>query len=100
MDGNAPATKQDIADLDQKIEQLRAEMKMDMEQLRSEMSHGYRDVAEHLDDIGTKTLTAFCNVAVSPLINVPADSQTPPHPSQPWSPRPASAESQDRGTNR
>ena len=37
MDGNAPATKQDIADLDQKIEQLRAEMKMDMEQLRSEI---------------------------------------------------------------
>jgi hypothetical protein len=52
MDGNAPATKQDISDLDQKIEQL-----------RSEMNHGYRDVVERLDDIGTKMLTAFYNVA-------------------------------------
>ena len=63
MNGNEPATKQDIADLDQKIEQLSAELKTDMEQLRSEMSHGYRDVLERVDDIGTKMLTAFYNGA-------------------------------------
>jgi phage shock protein A len=59
MSGNEPATKQDIADLEQKI----GEIKTDMEQLRSEMNHGYRDVVERLDDIATRMLTAFYNVA-------------------------------------
>jgi hypothetical protein len=52
MSGSEPATRRDIADLEQK-----------MEQLRSEMNHGYRDVVERLDEIGTKMLTAFYNVA-------------------------------------
>ena len=51
-DRNAPANKGDIADLDQKIEQL-----------RSEMNHGYRDLAERLDDGITRMLNAFYGVA-------------------------------------
>jgi hypothetical protein len=40
-DRNAPATKGDIADLEQEFEQK-------FEQLRSEMNHGYADLAERI----------------------------------------------------
>jgi hypothetical protein len=56
MNGNEPATKQDLADLDKRFH-------ADIEQLRSEMNHGYRDLLERIDDVGTRMLTAFYNVA-------------------------------------
>lgn len=51
-DRNAPATKGDIADLEQKFEQK-------FEQLRSEMNHGYADLAERISDGETRLLKAF-----------------------------------------
>ena len=46
--GDAPATKHDIARLDQAIEQLRVEM-----------NHGYNDLAERITDSETRVLKAF-----------------------------------------
>jgi hypothetical protein len=43
-DRNAPATKGDIADLDEKFEQK-------FDQLRSEMNHGYADLVERFSDV-------------------------------------------------
>jgi len=55
-----PATKGDIAAaegrLDEKIDEK-------VGQLRSEMNHGYRDLAERLDDGITRMLNAFYGVA-------------------------------------
>lgn len=51
-DQDAHATKGDIA-----------AVKQDIEQLRSEMNHGYRDLAEKLDDGITRMMTAFYGVA-------------------------------------
>ena len=48
IDRNAPATKGDIADLDQRIEMLRAEVQ-----------HGYNDLRETLRDSQTELLKAF-----------------------------------------
>lgn len=66
-DRNAPATKGDIADLDQKIDQkiemLRSDLDQKIDQLRSEVNHGYRDLSERLDEGITKLLTAFYSVA-------------------------------------
>jgi hypothetical protein len=53
---NAPATKGDIADAEERFEEK-------IEQLRSEMNHGYRDLAERLDDGITRMLNAFYGVA-------------------------------------
>jgi tetrahydromethanopterin S-methyltransferase subunit G len=63
MNGNEPATKQDLADLKKEFHTDMGQLRTDMDQLRSEMNHSYRDVVERLDDIGTKMLTAFYNVA-------------------------------------
>ena len=51
-DRNAPATKGDFADLEQKFEQK-------FEQLRNEMNHGYADLAERISDGETRLLKAF-----------------------------------------
>jgi hypothetical protein len=53
-DRNAPATKGDIADLEQKFEQL-----------RGEMNHGYADLAERISDSETRLLKAFYDFAQS-----------------------------------
>jgi len=55
-DQNIPATKQDIAAAEQRIDEK-------IEQLRSEVNHGYRELQERLDDGVTRMLTAFYNVA-------------------------------------
>jgi hypothetical protein len=55
-DRDTPATKGDIADLDQKFEQK-------FEQLRSEMNHGYSDLAERILDSETRLLKAFYGFA-------------------------------------
>lgn len=47
-----PATKADIAEIDQKIELL-----------RSEMNHQYRDVVERIADSQTELLKAFYGYA-------------------------------------
>jgi hypothetical protein len=57
-DRNAPATKGDIADLEQKFEQK-------FEQLRGEMNHGYADLAERISDSETRLLKAFYDFAQS-----------------------------------
>lgn len=54
MNGNEPATKQDITELDQKIEQLRAET-----------NHQYNDLVETIRDSETKLLQAFYGYAAS-----------------------------------
>jgi len=68
-DRNAPATKGDIADLDQKIEQkfeqLRGDMNQGFEQLRGEMNHSYADLAERISDGETRLLKAFYDFAQS-----------------------------------
>jgi DNA-directed RNA polymerase len=64
---NAPATKGDIAAAEErfekKIERLEERLDEKIEQLRSEMNHGYRDLAERLDDGITRMLNAFYGVA-------------------------------------
>ena len=55
-DNTAPATKNDIAALEQKFDQK-------FEQLRSEMNHGYTDLAERLSDGETRLLKAFSDFA-------------------------------------
>jgi hypothetical protein len=57
---NAPATKGDIAAAEERLEERLDEK---IEQLRSEMNHGYRDLAERLDDGITRMLNAFYGVA-------------------------------------
>jgi hypothetical protein len=75
-DRNAPATKGDIVDLDQKleqfrsetnhqIEQLRSENRENLEQLRSEVNHGYADIVERMSDGETRLLRAFYDFATS-----------------------------------
>ncbi len=53
-DRNAPATKGDVADLEQKLEQV-----------RSEVNHGYRDLAERIVDAETRLVKAFYDFAQS-----------------------------------
>jgi len=48
IDRNAPATKGDIADLDQRLEML-----------RTEVQHGYNDLRETIRDTQTELLKAF-----------------------------------------
>jgi hypothetical protein len=57
---NAPATKGDDATA---VERLDERLNEKIEQLRSEMNHGYRDLAERLDDGITRMLNAFYGVA-------------------------------------
>ena len=54
MNGNEPATKQDIA-----------AVKSDIEQLRSETNHQYNDLLETIRDSETKLLQAFYGYAAS-----------------------------------
>jgi chromosome segregation ATPase len=81
--GNAPATKSDIADLDEKIGRLdkKFDQKIDqldkkidektnqldqkIDQLRSEVNHGYRDLVERIGDSETRLLRAFYDFAQS-----------------------------------
>ncbi len=58
MDGNEPATKQDIPDLKQGL-------RTSIEQLRSDMKHNYRDLLKRLDELATRMITAFNSVAES-----------------------------------
>ena len=51
---DVPATRGDVARLDEKIEQL-----------RSEMNHGYRDLSERITDSETRVLKAFYSYAES-----------------------------------
>jgi len=62
-DRNAPATKGDILDLDEKFEQFRSESNEKFELLRSEMSHGYNDIVERIHDTQTELLKAFYGYA-------------------------------------
>jgi len=67
--GNAPATKSDLNDLearligriDGKIEQVDGKI----EQLRSEMNHIYNDIVERMSDGETRLLKAFYDFAQS-----------------------------------
>lgn len=60
-DRNAPATKGDIADLEQKVEQIEQKV----EQIRGEMNHGYADLAERISGSETRLLKAFYDFAQS-----------------------------------
>ncbi len=57
-DRNAPATKGDIAELEQKFEEK-------FDQLRGEMNHGYADLAERISDSEGRLLKAFYDFAQS-----------------------------------
>lgn len=57
-DRNAPATKGDIADLEQRVDQK-------FDQLRAEVNHGYADLAERISDSETRLLKAFYDFAQS-----------------------------------
>jgi uncharacterized membrane-anchored protein YhcB (DUF1043 family) len=89
MNGDAPATKQDVQDLRSELKQdvqnlrselkqdtkdlrtelkqdnrdLRTELKQDNEMLRSEMHHIYDNLVERIADSETKLLQAFYNFA-------------------------------------
>jgi len=64
-DRSAPATKGDIAGLDQKFAQLRGDMNQGFEQLRGEMNRSYGDLAKRISDGETRLLKAFYNFAQS-----------------------------------
>ena len=64
-DRNAPATKGDIADLEQKFDQRFEKIDEKFEQIRSEMNHGYADLAERISDSETRLLKAFYDFAQS-----------------------------------
>ncbi len=64
-DRNAPATKGDVGDLEQKFEQKFEQLEQKFEQLRGEMSHGYADLAERISDSETRLLKAFYDFAQS-----------------------------------
>jgi predicted nucleic acid-binding Zn-ribbon protein len=57
-DQSAPATKQDIAAAEQRLDEK-------IEQLRSEVNHGYRDIVERISDGETRLLKAFYDFAQS-----------------------------------
>jgi hypothetical protein len=57
-DQSAPATKQDIAAAEQRLDEK-------IEQLRSEVNHGYRDILERISDGETRLLKAFYDFAQS-----------------------------------
>ena len=58
MNGNEPATRQDIAQFDHKLEQK-------IEQLRVETNHQYNDLLETIRDSETKLLQAFYGYAAA-----------------------------------
>jgi hypothetical protein len=64
-DRNAPATKGDIADLEQKFEQKFEQVRGEIDQLRGEVNHGYADLAERISDTETRLLKAFYDFAQS-----------------------------------
>ena len=55
-DRSVPASKGDLLDLETRIDEK-------IEQLRAEVNHGYRDLMERIDDGSTKLLNAFYSVA-------------------------------------
>jgi glutamate mutase epsilon subunit len=57
-DQSAPATKQDIAAAEQRLDEK-------IELLRSEVNHGYRDIVERISDSETRLLKAFYDFAQS-----------------------------------
>jgi hypothetical protein len=65
MNGNEPATKQDITDLKSDIIDLRTETQSNIEQLRAEANHQYNDLLETIRDSETKLLQAFYGYAAS-----------------------------------
>jgi hypothetical protein len=56
--GNAPATKADLAELEARLNERH-------EILRSEMAHGYHDLKESMRDMQTELLKVFYNFGVS-----------------------------------
>jgi hypothetical protein len=56
--GNAPATKADLLDLETRLNERH-------EILRSEMAHGYHDLKESMRDMQTELLKVFYNFSVS-----------------------------------
>jgi len=62
-DRNLPASKGDILDLETRIDSLETRIDEKIEQLRAEVNHGYRDLVERMDDSSTKLLNAFYSVA-------------------------------------
>ena len=62
---DAPATKGDIADVSEKLDQLRSDTNEKFDQLRSEMGHQYNDVVERIADSQTQLLRAFYDFAQS-----------------------------------
>src|SRR5271169_6848159 len=64
-DRNAPATKGDIADLEERLDQKFGQIDQKFEQIRSEMNHGYADLAERISDSETRLLKAFYDFAQS-----------------------------------
>ena len=67
--GNAPATKADLAELRQELKlelsSLESRLNERHEILRSEMAHGYHDLKESMRDMQTELLKVFYNFGVS-----------------------------------
>jgi len=57
--GDAPATKQDIALLKQDVARLEQRLEQGIDQLRAEVNHGYNDLVERIADGETRLLKAF-----------------------------------------
>jgi predicted nucleic acid-binding Zn-ribbon protein len=64
-DQSAPATKQDIAAAEQRLDEKIEQLDEKIEQLRSEVNHGYRDILERISDGETRLLKAFYDFAQS-----------------------------------
>jgi hypothetical protein len=58
MNGNEPATKQDLSNVEQRLEEK-------IDQLRAEAGHQYNDLLETIRDSETKLLQAFYGYAAS-----------------------------------
>src|ERR1017187_7630785 len=63
--GNAPATKADIAELRQELISLEGRLNERHEILRTEVAHGYHDLKESMRDMQTELLKVFYNFGVS-----------------------------------
>ena len=62
-DPNAPATKGDLVDIKAELKADIANLNEKMEQLRSEVNHGYADIVERIHDTQTELLKAFYGYA-------------------------------------
>jgi len=63
MNGNEPATKADLAAVEERLDGKILQLRMDNGQLRSEMNHHYNDLVERISDSETKLLKAFYSFA-------------------------------------